>query len=147
MLWQLHENGLAHGDPRVPNVILNGEERLWIDLVEVLDASPTLKQVDAEILTRSILEVDLSFSLDVEVQQLIDDYGTSATQATLYRLAEESLVSVKGEPGVKCKSKNKRLDDKQQQKLKKHQINMVEFRHKKKERFGRSKNEHQRLSV
>ncbi|KAF1786426.1 hypothetical protein GQ600_9287 [Phytophthora cactorum] len=30
-----------------------------------------------------------SFSLDVEVQQLIDDYGTSATQATLYRLAEE----------------------------------------------------------
>ncbi|KAG2759235.1 hypothetical protein Pcac1_g28712 [Phytophthora cactorum] len=89
MLWQLHENGLAHGDPRVPNVILNGEERLWIDLVEVLDASPTLKQVDAEILTRSILEVDLSFSLDVEVQQLIDDYGTSATQATLYRLAEE----------------------------------------------------------
>ncbi|KAG2780790.1 hypothetical protein PC112_g24888 [Phytophthora cactorum] len=44
-------------------------------------------------------------------------------------------------------SKNKRLDDKQQQKLKKHQINMVEFRHKKKERFGRSKNEHQRLSV
>ncbi|KAG3126170.1 hypothetical protein C6341_g25482 [Phytophthora cactorum] len=44
-------------------------------------------------------------------------------------------------------SKNKRLGDKQHPKLNKHRINMVEFRHKKKERFGRSKNEHQRLSV
>jgi hypothetical protein len=31
-LWQLHEKDLIHGDPRVPNVILNGGQPLWIDL-------------------------------------------------------------------------------------------------------------------
>ncbi|DAZ99645.1 TPA: hypothetical protein N0F65_001882 [Lagenidium giganteum] len=35
----LHSSGLVHGDPRVPNVILHGEKLLWIDLVEVMEAS------------------------------------------------------------------------------------------------------------
>ncbi|KAF1782167.1 Protein kinase, ATP binding site [Phytophthora cactorum] len=42
MLWQLHENDVAHGDPRVANVILNGKEPLWIDLAEIIGVTPTL---------------------------------------------------------------------------------------------------------
>ncbi|EGZ17412.1 hypothetical protein PHYSODRAFT_503910 [Phytophthora sojae] len=51
LLWQLHDKELIHGDPHVANVILVEEKPLWIDLVEVVEASPILKQLDAEILT------------------------------------------------------------------------------------------------
>ncbi|CEG45695.1 crinkler family protein [Plasmopara halstedii] len=69
---QLHKNGLVHGDPRVPNVILDGEKLLWIDLVKVMEASPTLKQIDAGILTRSILSVSLTTMLDPVLMKSID---------------------------------------------------------------------------
>ncbi|KAL3656363.1 hypothetical protein V7S43_018737 [Phytophthora oleae] len=95
LLWQLHANGLVHGDPRVPNMILTEEKPLWIDLVEVMGASPTLKQFDAEILTRSILSVPRTVLLDPALKQLIDNYGESATRENLNHLAEvvyQSLV-------------------------------------------------------
>ncbi|OWZ21632.1 Crinkler (CRN) [Phytophthora megakarya] len=94
LLWQLHANGLVHGDPRVPNVILAEEKPLWIDLVEVMEASPILKRFDAEILTRSILSVSRTVLLDPALKQLIDNYGKSATRENLNHLAEElcSLV-------------------------------------------------------
>ncbi|CEG40197.1 crinkler family protein [Plasmopara halstedii] len=88
---QLHKNGLVHGDPRVPNVILDGEKLLWIDLVKVMEASPTLKQIDAEILTRSILSVSLTTMLDPALIKLIDYFGMSNTSESLINLAE--LVS------------------------------------------------------
>jgi hypothetical protein len=40
------------------------EKLLWIDLVDVMEASSTLKQVDAEILTRSTLSFSRTFVLD-----------------------------------------------------------------------------------
>ncbi|KAG9411345.1 hypothetical protein AC1031_016981 [Aphanomyces cochlioides] len=46
LLWQLHNLDLVHGDPRVPNVIVYREKPLWIDLVEVKKASPTLRKLD-----------------------------------------------------------------------------------------------------
>ncbi|KUF99730.1 hypothetical protein AM588_10010293 [Phytophthora nicotianae] len=88
MLRQLHKNGLVHGDPRVPNVILDGEKPLWIDLMEVMEASPTLKQIDAEILTRSILSVSPTILLDPALKELIDYFGKSDTSESLNNLAE-----------------------------------------------------------
>ncbi|KAK1938139.1 hypothetical protein P3T76_009289 [Phytophthora citrophthora] len=98
LLWQLHENDLVHGDPRVPNMILTEKKSLWIDLVEVMGANPTLKQFDAEILTRSILSVPRPALLDPVLKQLIDNYGKSATRENLDHLAEvvyQSLVFLK----------------------------------------------------
>jgi tRNA A-37 threonylcarbamoyl transferase component Bud32 len=88
LLWQLHANDLVHGDPRVPNVILHGEKLLWIDLMEVMEASSTLKQFDAEILTRSTLSVSRAIVLDPALVQLIDNYGERATRENLDRLAQ-----------------------------------------------------------
>ncbi|KUF89292.1 hypothetical protein AM588_10008262 [Phytophthora nicotianae] len=88
LLWQLHANNLVHGDPRVPNVILHGGKRLWIDLVEVMEASSTLKRVDAEILTRSTLNVSRTIVLDPALVQLIDKYGERATRENIDRLAQ-----------------------------------------------------------
>lgn len=88
MLRQLHKNGLVHGDPRVPNVILVEEKPLWIDLMEVMEASPFLKQIDAEILTRSILRVSPPILLDSALQELISSYGKSDTPESLDKLAE-----------------------------------------------------------
>ncbi|CAI5746517.1 unnamed protein product [Peronospora destructor] len=93
LLWQLHANGLAHGDPRVPNVILTEEKALWIDLAEVMDASPVLKRRDAEILTRSILRVPINISLGSALVQSLDSYYQSATQENLDHLAEEVCQS------------------------------------------------------
>ncbi|ETI53980.1 hypothetical protein F443_03161 [Phytophthora nicotianae P1569] len=88
LLWQLHANNLVHGDPRVPNVILHGEKRLWIDLVEVMEASSTLKRFDAEILTRSTLNVSRTIVLDPALVKMIDKYGERATRENLDRLAQ-----------------------------------------------------------
>jgi tRNA A-37 threonylcarbamoyl transferase component Bud32 len=86
LLWQLHVKGLVHGDPRVPNVILDGETPLWIDLVEVRNATPALRALDAEILTRSILHVSQKKPLNEELKQLIQEYGQSAAQKDLSKL-------------------------------------------------------------
>ncbi|KAE9014721.1 hypothetical protein PF005_g7035 [Phytophthora fragariae] len=89
LLWQLHANGLVHGDPRPPNVILYEERPLWIDLVEVQEASPHLREIDVEILTRSILSISRTVLLDPALKQLIDNYAKSATQEDMNLLAEE----------------------------------------------------------
>jgi hypothetical protein len=72
----------------VPNVILHGEKLLWIDLMEVMEASSTLKRFDAEILTRSTLSVSRAIVLDPALVQLIDNYGERATRENLDRLAQ-----------------------------------------------------------
>ncbi|CAI5719689.1 unnamed protein product [Peronospora farinosa] len=89
MLWQLHANNLAHGDPRVPNVILTEEKTLWIDLVIGDNATPYLKRRDAEILTRSILRLPYENSLSLALVQSLNSYYQCATQENLDRLAEE----------------------------------------------------------
>ncbi|UIZ26921.1 hypothetical protein KXD40_002170 [Peronospora effusa] len=89
MLWQLHANNLAHGDPRVPNVILIEEKTLWIDLVEAEIATPFSKRRDAEILTRSILRLPYENSLSLALVQSLTSYFQCATQENLYHLAEE----------------------------------------------------------
>ncbi|GMF33009.1 unnamed protein product [Phytophthora lilii] len=94
MLWQLHSAGVAHGDPRVPNVIVKDGQRLWIDLVEWWGASPSLlMQNDARILTQSILHGFPEDSPDLELEALINEYGARPTRANLDLLA--SRVSVK----------------------------------------------------
>ncbi|KAI9983720.1 hypothetical protein PInf_007787 [Phytophthora infestans] len=90
MLWQLHSAGVAHGDPRVPNMIVKDEQRLWIDLYELLDASPSHMQNDAKILTKSILHVSWKDLLDSELESLINNYGTAPPiQANLNLLADK----------------------------------------------------------
>ncbi|CAI5719534.1 unnamed protein product [Peronospora farinosa] len=89
MLWQLHANNLAHGDPRVSNVILTEEKTLWIDLVIGDNATPYLKRRDAEILTRSILRLPYENSLSLALVQSLNSYFQCATQENLDRLAEE----------------------------------------------------------
>lgn len=71
-------------------MILHGEKPLWIDLAEVMEASPILKQVGAVILTRSILGT----SLGPELEQLIYNYKESATRENLSSLAEEVYQSL-----------------------------------------------------
>nr|QUJ09355.1 crinkler 31 [Plasmopara viticola] len=88
LLWQLHTNDLVHGDARVPNVILHGEKLLWIDLVEVMEATPHLKGLDAELLTRSILDIPRTFELNPALVRLIKKYGERATSKNLNRLAQ-----------------------------------------------------------
>ncbi|CAH0478591.1 unnamed protein product [Peronospora belbahrii] len=92
-VFKLHKIGLVHDDPRVQNVIVieknNVFERLWIDLVEVMEAEPVLKQVDAEVLTRSILRVSQSDLLHSTLNQSIDNYGRSATQENINHLADQ----------------------------------------------------------
>ncbi|GMF34835.1 unnamed protein product [Phytophthora fragariaefolia] len=89
MLGQLLSAGVAHGDPRVPNVIVKDGQRLWIDLVEWRDASPLLMQNDAKILTQSILHVFLNDSPDLELEALINNNGASPTQRNLNLLADK----------------------------------------------------------
>lgn len=89
MLWQLHSAGVAHGDPRWPNVIVKDEQRLWIDLVEFRDASTELMQNDAKILTQSILHGVRKDSLDSELMTLIKNYGINPTHPNLDLLADK----------------------------------------------------------
>ncbi|CAH0482567.1 unnamed protein product [Peronospora belbahrii] len=87
---QLHKIGLIHGDPRVPNVIIFEKKRLWINLVEVREkATPVLKEVNAEIFTRSILRVPRFNLLDPTLEQLIDNYGNNATHENINHLAKQ----------------------------------------------------------
>ncbi|GMF21258.1 unnamed protein product [Phytophthora lilii] len=88
MLWQLHQNGLVHGDPRVPNVVLHEEKPLWINLVGFMSASPILISIDAEILTRSIRRESATDTLDPALDQLIRNYGKRTTSENLRTLAE-----------------------------------------------------------
>ncbi|KAE8884039.1 hypothetical protein PF003_g31832 [Phytophthora fragariae] len=88
LLWQLHAKGLVHGDPRVPNVIVSEGKPLWIDLVEVVKVCTVFKQVDAEILTRDILRLPYTGSLDPTLDKLINNYGHSSTQENINQLAE-----------------------------------------------------------
>ncbi|KAI9983718.1 hypothetical protein PInf_007785 [Phytophthora infestans] len=82
--------GVAHGDPRVPNMIVKDEQRLWIDLYELWDASPSHMQNDAKILTKSILHVSWKDFLDSELESLINNYGTiPPIQANLNLLADK----------------------------------------------------------
>ncbi|EEY54050.1 Crinkler (CRN) family protein [Phytophthora infestans T30-4] len=82
--------GVAHGDPRVPNMIVKDEQRLWIDLYELWDASPSHMQNDAKILTKSILHVSWKDLLDSELESLINNYGTiPPIQANLNLLADK----------------------------------------------------------
>ncbi|KAF0688989.1 hypothetical protein As57867_019439, partial [Aphanomyces stellatus] len=94
LLWQLHVKDLVHGDPRVPNVILNGEQPLWIDLVEVGQARPNLRKLDAEILTRSTLHIPRNIQLGEELEKMIDNYGKHSTSENINLLATQVCQSM-----------------------------------------------------
>ncbi|KAL7690101.1 hypothetical protein Plhal304r1_c013g0049301 [Plasmopara halstedii] len=53
-----------------------------------MEASPTLKQIDAEILTRSILSVSMTTVLDPALMESIDYFGMSNTSESLHNIAE-----------------------------------------------------------
>jgi len=82
LLWKLHEKGVIHGDPRVPNVIRHGGKLLWIDL-----SNDSLRSFDAETLTRSILRYPSEFELEDALTQLIMEYGNSSTLQNICRLS------------------------------------------------------------
>ncbi|KAF0707034.1 hypothetical protein As57867_006653, partial [Aphanomyces stellatus] len=94
LLWQLHVKDLVHGDPRVPNVILNGEQPLWIDFVEVGKARPNLRKLDAEILTRSTLHIPRNIQLGEELEKMIDNYGKHSTSENINLLATQVCQSM-----------------------------------------------------
>ncbi|KAF0691399.1 hypothetical protein As57867_017295, partial [Aphanomyces stellatus] len=94
LLWQLHVKDLVHGDPRVPNVILNGEQPLWIDFVEVGPARPNLRKLDAEILTRSTLHIPRNIQLGEELEKMIDNYGKHSTSENINLLATQVCQSM-----------------------------------------------------
>ncbi|KAG9401713.1 hypothetical protein AC1031_007424 [Aphanomyces cochlioides] len=94
LMWQLHEKGHVHGDPRVPNVIINGDEPLWIDLAETSKANLTLREMDAEILTRSILHDPLNYELSAVLKEMSFEYGQNSTRENLDRLATEVCESL-----------------------------------------------------
>ncbi|KAE9032009.1 hypothetical protein PR001_g10802 [Phytophthora rubi] len=95
LLWQLHTEGLVHGDPSVPNVIIYGERPFWIDLVEVQEASPHLREIDADILTRSILSIPRTVLLTPTLKELIGNYAENATEENLILLAEEVVSKLR----------------------------------------------------
>jgi tRNA A-37 threonylcarbamoyl transferase component Bud32 len=89
LLWQLHNKGIIHGDPRVPNVIVHEQTLLWIDLVDVFQPTTSiLRQLDAETLTLSVLRVSQGFELDSAIVELIDNYGIMPTHENICCLAE-----------------------------------------------------------
>jgi tRNA A-37 threonylcarbamoyl transferase component Bud32 len=96
LLWQLHKKDMIHGDPRVPNVIVHDQTLLWIDLVDVFKpTTSSLRQLDAEILTLSVLRISLGFELDSEIVKLIDNYGIMPTHNNICCLAEVVNPQVK----------------------------------------------------
>ncbi|KAF0685490.1 hypothetical protein As57867_022560, partial [Aphanomyces stellatus] len=95
LLWQLHVKEFVHGDPRVPNVIHNGEQPLWIDFVEMGTPSPNLRKLDAEILTRSILQVSRDIDLGEELKETIDKYGKNSTPENINLLATQVCQSMR----------------------------------------------------
>jgi tRNA A-37 threonylcarbamoyl transferase component Bud32 len=89
LLWQLHNKGVIHGDPRVPNVIVHEKKLLWIDLVDVFKSTTSsLRQLDAKILALSVLRVSLNFELDSTVLNLISNYGKVASRENICHLAD-----------------------------------------------------------
>jgi tRNA A-37 threonylcarbamoyl transferase component Bud32 len=85
LLKQLHLEKLAHGDPRVPNVILYGKKRLWIDLAELEKANPYLRTLDAELLTQSILNFSKQELNNHGLKQLIKAYGKSTSKGAMHK--------------------------------------------------------------
>jgi len=75
-------------------VILNGEQPLWIDFMEVREANPNLRKLDAEILTRSILHVSRNVPLDTALEEMFDHYGKNSMPENLNRLATEVCQSL-----------------------------------------------------
>jgi tRNA A-37 threonylcarbamoyl transferase component Bud32 len=89
LLWQIHNKGVIHGDPRVPNVIVHKKKLLWIDLVDVFESTTSsLRRLDAKILTLSVLRVSLNFELDSKVLNLINNYGNIASGENICHLAD-----------------------------------------------------------
>ena len=80
MLFKLHENGILHGDIRVPNVIFVEAKPLWIDLVELMRPLPVTRELDAAILVRSILTVSYRCSVGEALDGRIKTYGRSSTK-------------------------------------------------------------------
>ncbi|KAG9410070.1 hypothetical protein AC1031_018104 [Aphanomyces cochlioides] len=93
-LWQLHDMGLIHGDPRVPNVILFEKQPLWIDFMEMGTANPDLRMLDAEILTRSTLHISPDKELSDELMKVIDNYGNNSTSENINLLATRVCESM-----------------------------------------------------
>ena len=77
-LAALHRAGVIHGDPRLPNVLLVGEELQWIDLREsvLVDGVSAEQQarVDAGILAKSILALSSESTLPPAVADAVVGY-------------------------------------------------------------------------
>lgn len=83
-LKQLHIHGIAHGDPRLPNVIISADKLIWIDIVGAYFSPENeverniLFQRDMRILLQSLLHIaPLPPDLDVAVSNYNpNDYET-----------------------------------------------------------------------
>jgi len=89
LLWKLHEKRVIHGDPCLQNVILDGDKHLWIDLMELKQASSLWQSRDAELLTWLILGASSKVVLDNVLVQLIKQYATLSTLENISHLSTE----------------------------------------------------------
>jgi tRNA A-37 threonylcarbamoyl transferase component Bud32 len=87
-LFTLHSNGFQHGDPRLENLILDGEKYLWIDFMIFLQPLRFGWETDSRILSRSILHLPHDSKLPEEVNRLIMDYSKKRDSDSCERWAE-----------------------------------------------------------
>ena len=88
-LLQLYLEDLIYGDPCVPNLILYGERLLWTDLLDTGKASPGLRSLDVECLTRSVLGIHPDVKLDESLHKFTSDYGENPSEVTVSPVIEE----------------------------------------------------------
>jgi hypothetical protein len=88
----IHSPSICHGDPRLPNLIINGIELFWIDVANSNSSSLFYqKQFDMTTLIRSI-NSDL---LTENVNDLIDEYSTNTNNDTIESLLTEIFKLIK----------------------------------------------------
>jgi len=87
--YGIHEKGVIHGDPCLQNVILDWDKCLWIDLMELKQASLLWQSRDAELLTQSILGASSKVVLDNVLVQLIKQYATLSMLENISHLSTE----------------------------------------------------------
>jgi tRNA A-37 threonylcarbamoyl transferase component Bud32 len=88
-LCQFHKQSIIHGDPRHQNVILSGEELVWIDFMDsVVVVAPISIRQDATQLLRSLYSLQKNVSLPVSQESLVA-YGNNPQEDHAMTLLDE----------------------------------------------------------
>ncbi|OQS00331.1 hypothetical protein THRCLA_21698 [Thraustotheca clavata] len=92
-LWQLHEKNIVHGNPRFSNVIMHNGQLLWIDLIEMGEASSEQKIRYVEILTKSVINLKHEF-LNENSMNIILKYAENSTKTGIDLIAKTVCVEL-----------------------------------------------------